>query len=342
MERRVLDMHFKGVPRDTIADELGISSGTVSEILSMLPITLEPLRNLSVEMRKNNMIVPDTSQGITLLNDLKKLGVKPDQLSSSIQAVTKTSTEAGYKPETVLQAATKIIELETQSGKHYPEAIQDFEMMNAKTRKKQQQNKKLEERTSQLQDEIKGNEERLEQTYKAANEAPEEIRRFRELRTELNQRNVNLSNVETRRKLLDNIEENGGDAKRIVTLVKEVGSLKRAHASLKREIEKMTNDLKNLQAQKEGIEQMLAQEYLQETELAKEIQSRTDAVDYLNNQNSIINAQTRNLWDNYEKINDLRKEVIAQAGRMLRMNDNEIFVHQMNAQFDIVFQSLAR
>ena len=57
MEKRVIALHFDGVSRDSIAARLGISPSTVSEILSILPSIFEPLRDLSVDLRKNNKIV---------------------------------------------------------------------------------------------------------------------------------------------------------------------------------------------------------------------------------------------------------------------------------------------
>jgi hypothetical protein len=91
LEKRVLQKHFEVIPRDAIAQELSISSGTVSEILSILPPSLNSLRELSVALRRNNMIIQDALQAVNIRDDLIALGIKPDQFSSSLQAVMKIS-----------------------------------------------------------------------------------------------------------------------------------------------------------------------------------------------------------------------------------------------------------
>jgi hypothetical protein len=118
LEKRVLQKHFEGIPKDGIAHEISISGGAVSEILSILPTSLSSLRELSVALRRNNLIIQDALQAVNIRDDLTALGVKPDQFSSSLQAVMKISRDGKYKQEDILQSGTRLVELENQAASH--------------------------------------------------------------------------------------------------------------------------------------------------------------------------------------------------------------------------------
>jgi chromosome segregation ATPase len=333
-------MHFSGFPRDTIARQLGISPATVSDILSILPPSLAPLRDLSKELRKNNMIARDAMLGVRILNMLRTLGVQPEQFSSSLQAVIKMSTDNKWKPAEVIQAGTKLTELEKQSGKPYVEAIKEFEMINEKTNKKKQQNKRLNARNKQLQTQIRKNEERQAQTFEAANVAPEEISKFKEQKAKIRQNGLKLNDYDTINNLLENVREAGGDAKQLVSLVRKTGSLKRNITDLQKIIEEEKRELASIKTQKETVELEFSQKHNQKAELENEIQSKHNILTYQNRQIQVGHAQLHNIRANLERFNSLRKEAIAQIGRWTGMDPLEIQRLQLTADFDLAYQSL--
>jgi chromosome segregation ATPase len=340
LEKRVLQKHFEGIPRDAIAQELSLSTGAVSEILSILPPSLNSLRELSVALRRNNMIIQDALQAVNIRDDLITLGIKPDQFSSSLQAVMKISRDGKYNPEGILQSGTRLIELENQAGKPYPEALDEFELVNAKNLKKQKRIKKLNTQNAQLQAQIKKNEERLTQAFRTANEAPEELAEFKKQREELSQHGIKITDIKTISKLLTNIEETGGNAKRTVSLVKEVGSLKKKKAELNQDIKGMNTDLACLKNEKESLMEEISYFSSQRNQLENEIESKLVQLGSLNQQISRDNSQLWYIQNEYERLNALRKDVIAQTGKMLRMSDNEILELQTSADFEITYQSI--
>jgi myosin heavy subunit len=340
LEKRVLQKHFEVIPRDAIAQELSISSGTVSEILSILPPSLNSLRELSVALRRNNMIIQDALQAVNIRDDLIALGIKPDQFSSSLQAVMKISWDGKYNPEDILQSGTRLIELENQAGKPYPEALDEFELVNAKNLKKQKRIKKLNTQNAQLQAQIKKNEERLTQAFRTANEAPEELAEFKKQREELSQHGIKIPDVKTISKFLVNIKETGGSAKRTVSLVKNVGSLKKKKAELNQGIKGMNLHLACLKNKKESLEEEISYFSSQRNQLENEIESKLVQLGSLNQQISRGNSQLWYIQNEYERLNALRKDVIAQTGKMLRMCDNEILELQTSADFEITYQSI--
>ena len=112
MEKRVLELYFSGIQRDSIAKTVGDSTGNVSEIVGILPANLKPLRDLSVTLRKNNLTVPETRQAVGIVEDLKTLGLKPEQFSASILAIKKMWEDSTYQPDKLVKAAIQLLRLE--------------------------------------------------------------------------------------------------------------------------------------------------------------------------------------------------------------------------------------
>jgi chromosome segregation ATPase len=256
-EKRVFSMHFNGVSRDAIASELGVSTGAVSEILTLLPQSLRPLRQLSVELRRNGLIIQDILLAVNIQKTLTSLGVTPNQFSTILQEVIKMCETADRKPEDIFQAANKIAELETQAGKPYPAAKEEFEQLNAESHKRKKQNEQLEKLERQQRSQIKWNEEKLAQAYEEANETPQQIRQFKELKAKLSRSGIKISDVDTVKKFLVNIEETGGNPKRVISSIKKISSLKKEIANTKRQKTAAKTEIESLKREKENLEQQL-------------------------------------------------------------------------------------
>lgn len=56
-EQQILALHFLGYSRDSIAVMVGVSPATVSEVIVILPESLTSFRELSVELKKQNLSV---------------------------------------------------------------------------------------------------------------------------------------------------------------------------------------------------------------------------------------------------------------------------------------------
>jgi len=328
-ERKVLELHFDGVSRDAIAEKLGISSGAVSDILSILPSSLEELRSLSKELRTEDMIIRDTRQGVAILKDLKELGIKPEQFALSIQAITRMASDAGFKPGTVVQAETRIVELETQSGKNYKETTKDFEDLI-------QQNKTLHDKNWQLQTEIKENKQKVKRTFEAANEAPEEISKFKKQREKLAENGISLKHVETIHNLLTSIEETQNNPKQMVELVKRVGPLRRASIDLQSRNTKITRESAILKAKNEIAEQTLSKKQKQIEDIDRQIQLNQAILDSQDYQIAVRNSQLWQIENNYRRIDDLREAAIIQAAKIVGMSDSEITDILLNAQMHLI------
>lgn len=62
-ERKILDLHFQGYPRDEIAEMVGVAPITVSDAITLLPQSLKDLRELPVELKKQGLSVFEAKKG---------------------------------------------------------------------------------------------------------------------------------------------------------------------------------------------------------------------------------------------------------------------------------------
>jgi hypothetical protein len=342
IERRVFDLHFRGVPRDAIAHQLGISPATVSEILSVLPSQLDALRVLSVELRKNNMIPAEALLGIRIMKDLVALGSEPKQFSSSLEAVIKMSADAKYRPECVVQAATRLVELENEAGKDYPEALKEFEAVTERTSQERQQGKKLKTRNSQLQAQIRDNEGRLAQVFKASDEAPQDISEYKKVKAKLREHGLSLNDVDVVTKLLDNVREVCGDVNMLVSLVKKVGSLIREKADLKNDTKRISSEQAYIRNQNEIEGANLRLKRNLNLELERKIQANQWTLSSQASQIQINYDQLCRISFYYQRIDQLLKEAIGEIGRIIGMDDQKIEWLQLEADFEIVYRELQK
>jgi chromosome segregation ATPase len=174
--------------------------------------------------------------------------------------------------------------------------------------------------------------------FRTANEAPEELAEFKKQREELSRHGIKITDIKTISKLLTNIEETGGNAKRTVSLVKEVGSLKKKKAELSQDIKGMNLHISFLKNKKESLIEEIPDFSTQKNQLEQEIKSIIVQWESLNQQISRGNSQLWYIQNEFGKLDDLRKRVIAQTGKMLRMSDNEIFCLQTSANLEIPYQ----
>jgi chromosome segregation ATPase len=333
VEKRVLEMHFNGIPRDTTARKLGISSATVSEILSILPPILKPTRDCSVELRKNNLIARDALLGVGILKHLRDLEIKPDQFSASLQAVKKMATEAEYELEDIVQAGTKLVELENQSGKSYPEAIKELEMVNQKTREEKQQYRRHKKQNSRLTREIDENMRRRNEILSQANIAHEDIAEYKALREALHRYGLEIKDAKKLRDYLDNINETECDPKRFVSFTKKQRSIKKFLASAKEQTQRSQDELTKLHiTEKQKLEAV--------SQLTREENRLLTAV--LNLRAEVYSLETKRaqLASECWELETLTKAIIITTARKSGIPDSYIENLQLDNQLDVLKEQI--
>jgi len=258
-EKRIIELWFKGFPRDAIARRVGVSGSTVSKVIGQLPECLRELRNLSVELRKSNGSPSEALKGAKLLSKLSDLGVELDQLADSVKAVRKLSKKAKYPPKQVIQGAMHLFNLEEESGKSYSEAMKEFG-------NKTEQVKRLSERILTLEQEIVKKEEKRKQKLRQSGITEKEIKHVKEIRQNLRKYGIRLTDAQNLQKYLKNMEETGANPRNFVKFARKIGSLKGRLTFLQNQKQQKTVELDEIKKEKDSVENEL---YVLKTTMSK-------------------------------------------------------------------------
>lgn len=277
----------------------------------------------------------DALQGINFMQQLAEQGVTPDQFPISISALKKTSGEAGYKPQEVIQAAMKLTELETQSGKKYPEAtkvlettiLQENEIIK-RNKERIALGKRLRAKISQLEDRIKENQVREQQSFRQANVTPEQLSEFLKYKEKLNELDIDFNDIKTIVNILDNVKETGFNPRLLVSLAKKLGSLTKSLAYFESQVPLKKQELGNLLAQMEEFKKVLS-------ELTGEKNRLQMIVNSLENEISVLNVQLYNLKINIAELEKRRQAIIIVIGKHMGLSEQEIENLLLTSRFDV-------
>lgn len=247
IEAKIIEMWFEGYTREYIAKTLGPGEATVSDIIGTLPTCLQIARDIAVANRKHNLTLADAWAGLEVAVQLAAEDVAPEQIPSFIQTVKKMSANAEYEPSRVIVAGIELSNLEAQSGKKYPEAIEEF---RTAIKEKSELDKGNGERTKEnleLQLEIEGNRRLRSLTLEQANTAPQELSEFFDCRAALRRCGMIISDAKKVRKILDNFKEASGNPKHLVSLVRKHDSITKSLATVERQLPAKREELANLE-----------------------------------------------------------------------------------------------
>lgn len=321
-DAKIFESWVQGLSRDETARISMASEGTVSAKWASLPRCFEPLRDLAKALRKLNLTPLDALKGVELLQVLTEHGMRPEQIRISLEAIRKASTEERYQPKSVIEASIKLANLENRSGMEYPEALKRFETVTQKI-------SELEQENSQLQIEIEENRLVRNDTLEKAETAPQELSEFSDCKAALRRYGININDAETLRKLVDNFQEAGGNAKHLVSLVKKHGSIAKLVAYLERQLPMRQDELADLLSHIRDYRKIVFQLQEKQKELESDINSQKNAINYNNYQLYLIRA-------NIAELERRRQALITWIGKRLQLPQEEIENLRLNSQYEIV------
>ena len=115
--------YFRGLGRDETATSCKVSGGAVSKVSKELEETIGPegkkLRDLAIELRRNDHTATEAIRGSDIVRNLAKIGVDPNKMESFTDVLYRRSIERGRSPEAVVDAAAKLIDIEKETKLSY-------------------------------------------------------------------------------------------------------------------------------------------------------------------------------------------------------------------------------
>jgi len=136
---KILRGYFSGLPQIKIAKEAGVDQSSISHYASRFKGTaaeygllaagkeyqvlneVESLRSLSVELYKSKLTVEEARQGHNIIKAFLKLGINAEQHLVLVNVCQKVDNP-GF-----VEAALKLAQIETQTGREYHQVISSFE-----------------------------------------------------------------------------------------------------------------------------------------------------------------------------------------------------------------------
>lgn len=285
------------------------------------------LLKVGEELKSFDLSVEDCVGGARVVNVLQKLRVDVDDLEPFVKGVYEEALEQHFPVGALVGHAIQLQELKTKTGRNYQQILEDY--------------KEMADRIIELEGEIKGLEEKLQELQErqadelqSAKVTGEELQHFIEVRDRLGAMGLPVKSLDDLESLLENCRDLGFDPVALIHFYTET----RDWRSRRRSIEKATEDLESKKAELETkIE-----------ELERELADKTDQMDAVNklgrmsltpnNLYPLVECVTRiaaeHGFDNEEAIDKLALEVDSQYDEKLGFENQLVSLRAKNVQLE--------
>lgn len=236
---KILRYYFSGLPQMKVAKKSGVDQSSISiyatrfkERVSEVGIIaagkeyglmeeVDALRSLSVELHKAKLTVDEAKEGVKIEKAFIKLGISPAEHMTLVK-VCKEINDQGF-----INAALKLVKIETDSNISYEEAVSGFQEMTSQlpVLEKQLENRNVELNSinSNLADkkqEMTSLKESLLKLKKLAEDSLAQTKQ--EISTRMKDAKVTEKEITEIAKLKADLDKKGLDIPTLVKLVKEV------------------------------------------------------------------------------------------------------------------------
>jgi len=272
---------LEGLTRDAIADKLGISQGSVSNVLQNLKNTIcEPtfniLKELGKYLQKNHIEFDDAIIGFHVKSLLKKLGIDVEKIKDFVEGFYDACIQNGVQPTVAITIVKRIIDIEKDAQIPFEELPQKYQnilgqiktaedtlaTLNetiAKTKKdKTAMVKELNEKITQL-------EQRYENLCQKYHVSVQKLNFYTGIFESLTKKNIPIEDTEKFAQMMANAQNLGYDEKIIIS---QIQASKTHHDELK----KIQEMIQHLQVQLRSAKSELGVILKQKEEVSEEVE----------------------------------------------------------------------
>lgn len=261
----VIQLWLKGVERDKIALENGISAGAVTNIINEwrqaigFPVA-EELRELAVSLKKIGITPGECAIGCRVSMLMNKVGVGDDQFQSFLSDVYKRSVELGLTPQSIASYLRDLLEFsKTLVFSQIPAYL------DQKNQEKDQLEKKLQELTAQTEM-LQQKKTQLEGFRNMAMEhhktTAEQLKLYSDLCKEFAKYGIPLDDITHLAKVVDGVRALGYDPVKITNEISNLELLKSQYGIYQSAIPVIKKELDDLY-QKRSVHEHLIEAYKQ-------------------------------------------------------------------------------
>jgi exonuclease VII small subunit len=243
IKSEIMSLWCLGLPRDTIANSLKISGGTVSNYIAKWKNEIgapnaEAVRDFCVLAKSQNVSPLQCAEGFRILNMLRNCGISEDQFTGFIVKFNDQCKSSTEEPKRIYSVCRQILELdEPVPLAQLPEFISKL----SETRKA------LETGNAILEQGMKELKQAYSKLFEKRNVTQFDLDRYKKTERELIEYGLSFQDLEKLAKVLENVDRIGGEPNEIVKAlaeIKDYRNLEEKVTVLRSTIERFEKDLK--------------------------------------------------------------------------------------------------
>ena len=265
-------LFLQGITRDTIADTLKISQGTVSNLLRNLKNTIgEPafniLKGLGKHLQQNDVSFDDAIIGFHIKSLLKKLGVDVEKIKSFVEGFYSACIQNGVQPTVAITTVKKIIDIEKDAQIPFEELPQKYQDILNQIKAAEEKLSTLNETIAKTRNDkaaiirefnkkILELEQRYKPLYQKYQVSVQKVDFYNKIFESLKLQNISIEETAKFSKMMANAQKLGYDEK---ILISQIQSSKTHHEELKKIQEMIQHLQEQLRSAKSELEAILKQ-----------------------------------------------------------------------------------
>ena len=263
---------LEGLTRDAIADKLGISQGSVSNVLQNLKNTIgEPtfniLKGLGRYLQQNDITFDDAIIGFHVKSLLKKLGVDVEKIKDFVEGFYSACIQNGVQPTVAITTVKKIIDIEKDAQipfeelpQKYKDILNQIKTAEAKLATLKEEIVKTKNDKAAVIRELNKKIQQLEQghthLYQKYQVSVQKVDFYNKISESLKLQNIPIEDTAKFAQMMANAQNFGYDEKIIIS---QIQSSKTHHEELKKIQEMIQHLQEQLRSAKSELEAILKQ-----------------------------------------------------------------------------------
>jgi hypothetical protein len=254
----VIQRWIQGKSRDSIAIEIGLSSGAVSMIVSDWRVKLgvasaDEIRELGTAMNKVGISAAQCARGFRAAMIMSDLGVQEDSFDSFILDIYNSCKSLPLSPKDIADHLKDLLDF----SKTIPlsQISEYINQKNEEKKKLQEELEKLREIKKRLEIECSNIESLKDEEIKSHKMTTEKLRWISHLKLELDKHNIPLNDLEQFVKVINGINNYGYDVNKVINKFSDLARLDGEKNALELAVQNLENTLNNLNQQKSFLEQ---------------------------------------------------------------------------------------
>ncbi len=277
----IIILFLEGLTRDAIADKLGISQGSVSNVLNNLKniigeSTFNILKELGKHLQQNDVSFDDAIICFHIKSLLKKLGVDVEKIKSFVESFYSACIQNGVQPTVAITTIKKIIDIEKDAQIPFEELPQKYQNILDQIKTAEDTLATLNETIAKTKNEksttvrefnkkIQQLEQRYDNLHQKYNVSVQKLEFYTGIFESLKKKNIPIEDTEKFAKMMANAQNLGYDAKIIISQIQASNT---HHEDLK----KMQEEMQQLQAHLRSAKSELGAILKQKEEVSEEVE----------------------------------------------------------------------